>query len=549
MSQFCTHTVLARKWRPSQFADVVGQQHIIKTLNNAILMQRIAQAYLFTGSRGIGKTSIARIFSKAIRCKNVQKIPQYTENSLIESCDDCQDCKEIALGHSVNVIEIDGASNNGVDAVREIRENAQYMPTTGSKKIYIIDEVHMLTTAAFNALLKTLEEPPTHIIFILATTEPHKIPATILSRCQKFDCKRITHQQIQSRLMHIFHSDSELKGIQADTEALSLIARTSDGSLRDALSVIDQIIAFSGNHISLQTVTECLGLIETQTSISILKAIFERQPIKALTTIHSIFEKGQDLKCLIKNLIEITHGIILLKIGATPSTTLTHFSDDDLKILKDMLSIRTLEEIELIFQVLHQGVEWIARSSQPKEILDVLVIKCAAAENLTEISKIQPGFSEKNATATPSDTGKDQFNLDLNKREVPYCAKPLACVEAHQFEARKFVEFAQGKQPLLASILTHAAIKLESSNKNQPQILYINFSTEETYFREQVQSKAILQQLELLLKEYLNIPLVIQVGIHKEKEYRETIKHDSIILEAQSLLGGEIGPTYTSTET
>ena len=189
-----SYVVLARKWRPAQFADIVGQGHVVRTLMNAIKSNRIHQAYLFTGSRGIGKTSIARIFAKAIRCEQAK-----TEDSWILSCGTCSCCKEIASGNSVDVIEIDGASNNGVEAVREIRENAKYMPSTGARKIYIIDEVHMLTTAAFNALLKTLEEPPAHVIFMFATTEPHKIPATILSRCQRFDFRRVTQAQAQQR--------------------------------------------------------------------------------------------------------------------------------------------------------------------------------------------------------------------------------------------------------------------------------------------------------------------------------------------------------------
>jgi DNA polymerase-3 subunit gamma/tau len=187
-----SYLVLARKYRPKQFSDIVGQESVVRTLVNAIKLKRTHQAYVFSGSRGIGKTSIARIFSKALRCPNVTE----KADGLLYSCDNCPDCKEIASGASVNVLEIDGASNNGVDSVREIRENAKFLPTSGLYKIYIIDEVHMLSTAAFNALLKTLEEPPEHVVFIFATTESHKIPETILGRCQRFDFKRVTVKQI-----------------------------------------------------------------------------------------------------------------------------------------------------------------------------------------------------------------------------------------------------------------------------------------------------------------------------------------------------------------
>jgi len=193
-----SYIALARKWRPARFSDIVGQSAVVRTLMNAIHTGRVHHAYLLTGSRGIGKTSIARILSKTIRCQNTS-----WKNEFLFSCDECSSCKEISTGNSVDVIEIDGASNNGVDAIREIRESSKFLPSSGQKKIYIVDEVHMLTTAGFNALLKTLEEPPAHVLFILARTEPHKIPATILSRCQRFDLKRVTPAQVQSRLVEI----------------------------------------------------------------------------------------------------------------------------------------------------------------------------------------------------------------------------------------------------------------------------------------------------------------------------------------------------------
>ncbi|MBU6376203.1 MAG: DNA polymerase III subunit gamma/tau, partial [Bdellovibrionales bacterium] len=358
-----SYVVLARKWRPAQFADIVGQTPVVRTLMNAIHSNRIHQAYLFTGSRGIGKTSIARIIAKAVRCPNTN-----WDGTWLTCCDRCSSCSEVAQGNSVDVIEIDGASNNGVDHVREIREGAKFLPSAGNKKVYIIDEVHMLSTAAFNALLKTLEEPPPHVLFIMATTEPHKIPATILSRCQRFDLRRVSQSQIQDRLAEVLKSE----GFEAETGALALIARAAEGGLRDALSLLDQVIAFSGAKITLQSVRDSIGLIESQLVMSILKQVLSRDPIRALEGVQSAYQQGHDLKLLTRHLIEFLHGTILTKVGA-PIQTSGEFSENEWKELKSLSELRELEELELIFQALHHGTEWIARSPQPKLVLDVLL--------------------------------------------------------------------------------------------------------------------------------------------------------------------------------
>ena len=359
---------------------------------NAIRTGRIHQAYLMTGSRGIGKTSIARIFAKAVRCPEV-KTAEGPESWLV-SCGQCPSCKEIASGNSVDVIEIDGASNNGVDAVREIRENAKYMPATGGKKIYIIDEVHMLTTAAFNALLKTLEEPPAHVIFIFATTEPHKIPATILSRCQRFDLRRVTLAQIQGRLNQVCQAE----GIETEAGALALVARAAEGSMRDSLSLLDQVIAYSGQKITTQSARESVGLIEGQTLMQVLRGVLARKPLDAMAAVDQAYQQGHDLKVLTRSLIEFLYGAILAKVGSTGSSGL-ELSQDEWSELQELTSLRSLEEMELIFQALHQGVEWIARSPQPKIVLDVLLIKCATAEGL---AVSEPGTS----TGTPAGSGR-----------------------------------------------------------------------------------------------------------------------------------------------
>ena len=384
-----SYVVLARKWRPSQFTDIVGQGHIVRTLMNAIRTERIHQAYLFTGSRGIGKTSIARIFAKAVRCET-----RTDKDDSLYSCDACPNCKEITSTNSVDVIEIDGASNNGVDAIREIREGAKYLPSSGNRKIYIIDEVHMLTTAAFNALLKTLEEPPAHVVFIFATTEPHKIPATVLSRCQRFDFRRVTMAQIQQRLIEVTAAEE----VQADPAALSLIGRAAEGSMRDALSLLDQVIAFSGSQITVESVRNSVGLIESQMIIHTLKNILARNPVDALKEVENAYQQGHDLRILTKSLIEYLHCVILAKVGAAAPSTL-ELSQDEWKEIQTLSELRELEELELIFQALHHGMEWISKSEQPKVVLDVLIVKCATAEALFTIG--EAGTSGPKTAATP----------------------------------------------------------------------------------------------------------------------------------------------------
>lgn len=557
------YVVLARKWRPGQFSEIVGQNHIVQTLMNAVIAERIHQSYLFTGSRGIGKTSIARIFAKVIRCENLKK-----ENGDLKSCDNCSSCKEITIGNSVDVLEIDGASNNGVDAIREIRENAKYLPSSGLRRIYIIDEVHMLTTAAFNALLKTLEEPPSHVIFIFATTEPHKIPATILSRCQRFDYRRVTINQIQSRLTEI----SEAEGIQVEPGSLPLIARSSGGSMRDALSLLDQVIAFSGAKISVHSVRESIGLIEGQALIGILAAVFNRNPLDALHLTEQAYQQGHDLRVLTRSLIEFLHATLLIKIGSPRSTGL-ELDEEEWNDLQTISSLRSIEEMELIFQVLHQGVEWIARSPQPKIVLDVLLIKCATAETLIHIDAIEsenpPSKTQKPTPQTiieerkplPFKAGR---TLSEQRSEVKTSSQHSITPVIPQLNNKTWEGFiiqVRRSRPLLASMLEHSSgTRLPNLNGDlHDPCLTIYFSPQDAYFREQIQSRAYQEQMNQLSREYFGMTtLRIQVEIKNAGEsvaarnervknervesIKEKAQNHPIILEAKSLFGGELSP-------
>ena len=301
-----SYTALYRKFRPDRFEDVKGQDHIVTTLKNQIKADRIGHAYLFTGTRGTGKTTIAKLFAKAVNCEHpVDGSP----------CGECRSCKTIASGASVNVIEIDAASNNGVDNIREIIDEVSYSPVEGKYKVYIIDEVHMLSIGAFNALLKTLEEPPSYVIFILATTEVHKIPITILSRCQRYDFKRINIDTIADRLQELM--DKEQVAVQ--DKALRYIAKTADGSMRDALSLLDQCIAFHfGEELTYDKVLEVLGAVDTEVFSQLLRKVINGDVTGAIRTLEDLITGGRELSQFVGDFTWYMRNLLLVKYSENP---------------------------------------------------------------------------------------------------------------------------------------------------------------------------------------------------------------------------------------
>lgn len=296
-----SYTALYRKWRPASFEDVKGQDHIVKTLKNQVESGRIGHAYLFCGTRGTGKTSIAKIFARAVNCEHPK------DGS---PCNECETCKRIKEGASLNVVEIDAASNNGVENIREIREQVQYPPTEGKYRVYIIDEVHMLSIGAFNALLKTLEEPPSYVIFILATTEVHKIPITILSRCQRYDFKRISLDTIAGRLKEL----TEAEHIEAEERALRYVAKAADGSMRDALSLLDQCIAFYlGQDLKYENVLEVLGAVDTAVFAEMLSYILKADTYACMQLLEQIIMQGRDLGQFVSDFVWYLRNLLLVK--------------------------------------------------------------------------------------------------------------------------------------------------------------------------------------------------------------------------------------------
>ena len=357
-----SYTALYRKFRPQNFEDVKGQEHIVTTLKNQIKADRIGHAYLFCGTRGTGKTTIAKILAKAVNCEHpVDGSP----------CGQCPACQAIGDGTSMNVIEIDAASNNGVDNIREIREEVAYRPTAGRYKVYIIDEVHMLSAGAFNALLKTLEEPPSYVIFILATTEVHKIPITILSRCQRYDFKRITVETIADRLTELM----EKEGNQVEDKAIRYIAKAADGSMRDALSLLDQCIAFYlGEKLTYEKVLENLGAVDTEVFSGLLRQILAQDTPKAIRTLEKIIIQGRELGQFVTDFIWYMRNLLLVATSDNPEEAVD-VSAENLERMKEesrMVSIETLMRYIRIFSELSNQIKY---ASQKRVLVEIALIK------------------------------------------------------------------------------------------------------------------------------------------------------------------------------
>ncbi len=369
-----SYLVLARKWRPKLFEEVVGQQPITQTLQNAISQKRVAHAFLFSGARGVGKTSTARILAKALNC---EKGPQ------INPCDQCTNCQEITQGTSMDVIEIDGASNRGIDEIRELRENVRYTPAKSRYKIYIIDEVHMLTKEAFNALLKTLEEPPSHVIFIFATTEPHKIPATILSRCQRYDFKRISFKEVIGTLKRIVEKEE----LQISQRGLLSIAQESEGSLRDAESLLDQVIAYAGKNIRDEDMAEVLGLIDRKILGDTIEAIANRDVERCMGVIEHVYHFGYDLQHFCRELLQYLRNLILIKVSQHPEG-LMELSEEELGLFKRQAEKFHFDQLNHLFTILLKGEQDIAQSTFPRTMLEMTLIRMATLRPILPIDEI-----------------------------------------------------------------------------------------------------------------------------------------------------------------
>ncbi|OEU79887.1 MAG: DNA polymerase III, subunit gamma and tau [Desulfobacterales bacterium S5133MH4] len=403
-----SYLVLARKYRPQTFEQVVGQAHVTQTLKNSIQADRVAHALLFAGPRGIGKTSVARILAKAMNCeKGPAAVP----------CNTCTSCKEITKGIAVDVLEIDGASNRGIDEIREIRENIKYMPGHSRYKIYIIDEVHMLTAPAFNALLKTLEEPPAHVLFIFATTEANRIPVTILSRCQWHDFRRIGLEDILKQLAEICRGTS----FEISQDSLMLLAREADGSMRDALSLLDQVMAYCEKAATDDQVLDILGAVDRKVIFGLSSALLARDAVKALTLLDELYNRGHDLKRLSMQMAEHFRHLLIVKMGHGAGP-LVEVPAHELTLMEQQVESISFESLNQVFNTLFEAETGIRLSPQPKLAMEMLFIKlCQLApvvpfdeiikklehlakevktdSHITEVKEVCQGFQPKTPSA------------------------------------------------------------------------------------------------------------------------------------------------------
>lgn len=399
------YTALYREWRPKNFEDVVGQEHITTTLKNEIIHDRIAHAYLFCGTRGTGKTSTAKVMAKALNCLDLRDG---------EPCNECEMCRKINDGLAIDVTELDAASNNGIDKIRDIIDDTKYPPQESKFKVYIMDEVHMLSVGAVNAFLKTLEEPPKNVIFILATTDPQKLPITILSRCQRFDFKRINQKEICARLRKITDSQN----VECEQKSLELISRICDGAMRDALSILDQAIAMGDNEIKYEDLISILGLVTNEYLFDITNAITDRNIEKAMLIVDKMVYAGKDIQLFIKDLINHFRNLLMVKVTKNPEEVLD-MSIENITLIKEQGRKIRVEEIMRIIRILQEAENNSKMSKQSRLYLELSIIKMCKIEYdtsseviLTRINKLEENLKSGKIQILENNDGSRSENQE-----------------------------------------------------------------------------------------------------------------------------------------
>ncbi|MBD3380114.1 MAG: DNA polymerase III subunit gamma/tau [Candidatus Omnitrophica bacterium] len=399
-----SYTILARKYRPQVFDDVIGQEMVTRTLKNSIRQGRVANAYMFSGPRGVGKTSIARLLAKTLNCEEKEEAKR--------PCNKCRSCLEISGGNNIDVLEIDGASNNGVDEIRALRENVKFTPSKGRYKIYIIDEVHMLSTGAFNALLKTLEEPPAHVKFIFATTEPHKVLPTIMSRCQRFDFKRISPREIHHRLAFI----AETEKIELEEKAALLIARSADGSLRDALVILDQMVSFSGNKVSSDDVVELLGMVHRDSISGLAGAITANDPGEVARKLDEMINAGKDPIFIAQSLLSYFRDVMVVKAAGGPTQDMA-LAQEELAEINEQAEALPLDEILYILQNISHSIGLMKGTLFARAPLEIALIRLTRRKYKLSLPELYERISGMDETGDEGAGGS--FSAAMDRKPGP----------------------------------------------------------------------------------------------------------------------------------
>jgi DNA polymerase-3 subunit gamma/tau len=506
------YEVLARKWRPQVFQDVIGQEHVTQTLINAFKAERLAHAYLFSGPRGVGKTSVARILAKAMNCK--QGEPGFP-------CNRCPSCVEITQGSSVDVQEIDGASNRGIDEIRELRENIRYMPSSSTYRIYIIDEVHMLTLQAFNALLKTLEEPPPHVKFIFATTEPHKVPVTILSRCQKFDFKRIRLQMLVQQLEKVTGDER----IEISRSGLALIAREAEGSMRDAESLLDQVISYTGSKVEDRQITDILGIIDRSLLFETSQAVLNGSVKRCIEIVDQIYNYGYDMKEFYRGLMDQFRNLLVSLVA--PDETLLDMIDMDREELRTQAEKAGPEKLHHILNLLIAREENLRQASHPRLVLETVMIKlCQLGEYLSfeELFRKIEGL-EKRLSSPPISADQMPAGGQLSDPGVDWQAENSQAASTEDSGRLidgeswgRFLKFLASKNRAMANVLKEWPLLHASADAVEIGKGKSTFSS--TYFDEPERYRKLGEFCRLFFKKDMQIRLV---------PYRQEEKEDKPI--------------------
>ena len=516
------YQVIARKFRPQVFGDVVGQRPIIQTLLNAIEMDRIGHAYLFCGPRGVGKTTTARLLAKALNC---------TKGPTTEPCNECPSCKEISIGQSIDVLEIDAASNTGVDSIRELRENARYAPSRDRNKIFIVDEVHMLSTSAFNALLKILEEPPPHISFIMATTERHKLPATILSRCQQFVFRTIPPAEILEHLKKI----GEREKIQIGTGGLEYIVKAAEGSMRDAQSLLDQIIAYGGQEIEDDEVRHVLGFVPTDILNTTIDALVERNSVGLLAVIQNVVDQGLNLQQFVREFLVRIRELLLAKLEITDKILATPEQREIITAQANHFSEQDLIRFFDILLSLENDLRW---TSEPQFHLEVGFIKLAKIGQLKDIEQVIRDLTQ------PTQSSHDSNQLIAKEKPIEPHRNDVPKKKPTKLDQKIISEVQIKNNPSKTphQNITHSEPVAPTKNDSIPQSSMVQFEED---FRKKVLEFSEIASLHLQDSDSINIEdgdVEIKVSIDSALEALETPECKQALEKAASEVLGRKTP-------